>query len=599
MDPGSHIQMPSDMTWDLSELYGGVKDPRLHQDLQRAETEALTFRTAYQPRLTRNDLHAPGLALALKEYESIHEMGLRPYLFAYLYAAAQTHDPQGIALLKKTKQRWNDILDLLSFFEPGLMELPEGVLERLAHEPPLTDYRQYLLRLLQKRPHGLPEPEERLLKRQRLSGRDAFISLFDEVMGSLNVALTLDGQPCQVHMDQLLALRNSPDLGLRHEAHRRGMRKLSESGVVFKNILNAVVMDHVQESRLRKYPSFIHQSLALNDMDGECMEAMMSEVETHYPLARKYFALKAEGLGVKRLRTPDLMAPMGEGLMKIPLEKAEQLLLEWAEHVHPIFHSIVREVFKRRRIDAQARAEKKLGAFCECFAPSHPAYISMRYDGSVKNLMTLAHEVGHAVHYRLAAEQGYLNFRPPPILAETGAVFFETLFCHYLMKKAEFQKHGAAIRSAYVDEIILCVFRQHVLTRFEQAVHTLRQDHFLDEAEICDLWRAQNEKLYEDCVDTIPEDDWGWAYIPHFIHHPFYCYSYIFGALLSLSLLKAYEEDPQDTLNKVTGLLQSGGSRALLEMISEMGINPGSDAFYRQAFRRLKEMIEGLGTLIE
>ncbi|UCF56357.1 MAG: oligoendopeptidase F, partial [Deltaproteobacteria bacterium] len=342
-------------------------------------------------------------------YESVHEMGMKPYAFAYLYQASDLRDQRRTGLFQKVSEAWNEISEMLTFFLLEIMELPEAFLESLANHDALLNYRHFLLRQFQWKPYTLSEPEEKIIKRKNLSGRKVFVSLYDELMGSLSFPVEIEGQRRSLSTDQVLSLLHSPDRSLRENAYQTLLEELGRQSIFFKNILNALVLDHHLENLKRGHPSPMHRVCLSDGVDDTAIETMMEVVERHYPLAQRYFHLKARFLGLEKLRNTDLLAPLTKEGIQIPFSRAKRLVLEAIENLHPLIYSIGCEFFERKWIDAEMRKGKRGGAFCKCFAPFLHPFLSINYGGSLRDVMTLAHELGHGIHYRLAAKQSYLN----------------------------------------------------------------------------------------------------------------------------------------------------------------------------------------------
>ncbi len=578
--------------WDLEDLYHGDKDPRLCEDLDAVRDKALGFVALFKGKINNENLDPKTLLSAIREYESIHEMGMRPYLFAYLYHSVDTQAHKRNRLLQKVRETWSEISQMVAFFELEIKALPGDSLTRLAAHEDLFKYRHFLLNQIRFKPYALSEPEEMMIKRGHVSGRDAFLSLYDEIMGSLHVPVVINEKEHSLTIDQAQALFYSPDRALRETASETLFLELKKQGVIFKNIINALVLDYSLENQYRRHPSPMHRVHLLNEVNEPVIEGMMESVEDHYPLAWKYFRLKARGLGLKGLKTHDIFAPLQTDVPQLTFPEAEALVLGAMEELHPLFYSASKQFFDDRRIDAESRSGKQNGAFCKCLAPSIPPYISLGYNGTIGGLMTLAHELGHGIHYRLASNQSYLNFRPPPVLAETASTFMEAALTAYLINHKVFERHGSAILASRIEGILTTVFRQNVITRFEQAIHQKRQDHLLSTQEICRIWWDENKRFYEQQVEMTAGYAWDWARIPHLFHCPFYCYSYIFGNLLSIILFQNYREKGDGFLETIIDLFKAGSSRAPMEMFTEMGLNPEDKSFWKPAFQYIEDLID-------
>jgi len=577
--------------WDLEALYHGDEDPRLCEDLGAVRDKTLGFVASFKGRINTENPDPKTLLSAIREYESIHEMGMQPCLFAYLYHSEDTRDHKRNRLQQKVKKEWNEISQILAFFELEIKTLPEDSLRKLAAHQDLSNYRHFFLNQIRWKPHALSEAEEKIIKQGRLSGRDAFLSLYDQFTGALSFSVKIEGKSVEFNVYQVLSLLRSPDRPLREKALDAFFKELEKHGLVFKNILNALLLAHQQEDVGRGHPFPMHRIHLNNEMNESIIENMMGAVEDHYPLARRYLRKKARCLGLGKLKNTDIFAPLKEENHLISFSDARKFILEAAEDLHPVFHSLVREICASNRIDAEVRGGKQNGAFCKSMAPSLHPYISISYAGNMGDLMTLAHEIGHAIHYRLCSEQSYMNFDPSPILAETASTFMEIVVMEYLMKKKNYQKLRPTLLALQIEGILTTVFRQNVLTRFEQAIHNKRRDHLLGAREICRLWWDENYRFYGEEVKMIDGYRWGWTYIPHLFHRPFYCYSYIFGNLFSIMLFQNYQEKGDGFLETIIDLLKTGSSRAPIEMIKEMGLDIENKDCWELAFKYMEDLI--------
>ena len=586
--------MAKGIVWKLDDLYLGQDDPRLDQDLEAVREKAKAFVSSYKGKISDKDLEAQTLLSAIQQYEAIHELGMKPYAFAYLYHASDVRDPKRDGLFQGVREAWNEILEMITFFPLEIMALPESALKRLKKNDALQSYRHFLLQQTKLKPHALSEPEESIIQRMRLSGRKALISFYDEFIASLQVDLEIDGQVKSFSVEQVLSLLYEPDRSLRENAFQTLLEALSRQSVVLRNIFNALLLDHGLENLKRAHPSPMHRACITDGVAEGTVGEMMEVVEAQYPLARKYFCEKARLLGLQKLSTTDLWAPLNDERTQIPFSKARGFVLEAMETFHPSFYSIAHEFFEKNWIHAESRKGKRSGALCKCFAPSQHPFVLMNYSGNLRDVAILAHELGHGIHYKLASRQSFLGFDPSPVLAETASTFSEILLIQHLLKSKALHAHAPALLASHLDGIMITVYRQNVLTRFEQAIHRERQNQLLSTEEICQLWWEENERLYGEDVEMIPSYRWGWAYVPHFIHHPFYCYSYIFGNLLAIALYQHFQNNGQDCSERIISLLSAGTSQTPMEMLAQLGLGPAQKSLWEQAFHYVKKLIDAL-----
>ncbi len=590
--------MAKGVVWNLDDLYHGQEDPRLHQDLEAVREKARVFVSLYKGKLGDKGLEAQALLSAIRAYESIHELGMKPYAFAYLFHASDVLDPERNTLFQRVQEAWNEILEMITFFPLEIMALPGTALRSLEENDAPQSYRHFLRQLTKLKPHALSEPEEKIIQRMRLSGRKALVSLYDEFMASLQVAMEVEGRVRSFSVQQVLSLLYGPDRSLRANAYQRLLEELGKQSVVLRNIINTLLLDHRLETLKRGHPSPMHRACIIDGVEEGIIGEMMEVVEAHYPLARRYFSKKAPLLGLDKLDTADLWAPLNAEEMRIPFSQAQGFVLGAMESFHPLFHSVAREFFEKNWIDAESRKGKRSGALCRCFAPSQHPFVLMNYSGNLRDVAILAHELGHGIHYQLASRQSFLGFDPSPVLAETASTFSEILLIQHLLKRKAFETQTPALLLSHLDGIMVTVYRQNVLTRFEQAIHRDRENRPLSTQEICQIWWEENERLYGEKVEMIPAYRWGWAHVPHFVHHPFYCYSYIFGNLLAIVLYQYFQNTGEDFSEKIIGLFTAGASQTPMEMLAQLGLDPTQKSLWEQAFsyvEKLLDALEGLG----
>ena len=588
-----NINSAEGVLWDLKELYGDQDDPRLLKDMRKALDRAEKFAVSYKGRRA-NDLDGETLLAALREYEQIHEIGMKPCFFATLLFSGQTQDHGRRELLDEIREKWNEIECLLVFFRLEMMALNR--IKELTDRKELTEYRHFLYHLQQWQPYALKEREEMASARKDLTGRSAFATHFDEITGALSIPVPMHGKEVHLNIAEVLALLHRPDPAPRAEAFDALLQALASQGSLFKDILNSLLTNHNQDSRQRGHPSPMHKSLLANGLEEHMVEAMMVSVEKHYGMAERYFRLKAGILDLEHITYTDQFVPLEPGTAGIDFPKARSVLLSSMEAFHPRFLEAARGFFDKRRIDAEVRAGKINGAFCKSFAPSLPPYISMNYSGHLRDLMILAHEIGHGIHFAFSRGQTYLNYPPPPLLSETAATFCEMIVAARLLGKKDFQSYRKHLLTCHIEGIITTVFRQTVLTRFEQAIHRLRQDKVLSAEEICQCWWDENQRLYGKDVVLPSLYGWGWACVPHFFHRPFYCYNYIFGNLTAILLFQKCRARPE-FIGEVIGLFSKGGSEGTLEVFQDLGFDFEGEPFWEKSFAYVESLIDALENL--
>jgi len=545
--------------WDLGDLFAGHDDPRIEQILSASLGRAQAFARAY-----RGSVAIPGgppperLLAAVKELEDLEADLRRVGVYADLLYATDTGRAECRALKERVELQGTEIGNTILFFDLEWMELSEEAAERLMADPVLTGYRHYLHCLRRFRPHRLSEPEERLLNERDNTGRRAFARLFTECTTALCFPVERDGTTQHLTMSEVLALAHHPDRDLR----RRGLESLygvlGANALVLTSVYDTLLLDHLTLDRLRRYPTPMTERHLANEIDPEAVERMMAVAETNYGLARRYFALKARLLGLPRLALYDQYAPVGDALPTCPYPEGQRTILEAFQSFAPLFRDIAQRFFEGHWIDAEVRQGKVGGAFCASVTPDLHPYILCNYTDNLRDVMTVAHELGHGLHGYLARKQSLFNAETPLTMAETASVFCEAVVFDHLVRTQADPGVRLALVCGKIEETFATVFRQTVLTRFEQAVFERRTEGRLTAETICSAWLAANRSYYGDAVELADGYRWGWSYISHFIHSRFYCYSYVFGELLVLSLYRRYKEEVASFVPRYVVLLEGG-----------------------------------------
>jgi oligoendopeptidase F len=594
--PAPESTPDAENVWNLADLYASPQDPTVSSEMEKSLRAARDFQSDYQGKEIVS-LDPPDFLRALKRYEAILEEGLKPFLYGSLLFSEDTQNTEYKSLLQKGKEAWNQLENALLFFRLALTCLPDSRLKDFGDYPPLRDYRHALEFHRRFQPFTLKEKEEEIVNRKNLTGRSAFTNLFDEFTGSFVFHLKIGEEEKELTGSEVLALLHSPDRELRERAFRTFLQHHGQNSLVLAALFNALILDHRVEDELRGYKEPMQRTHLENEIRPEAVELMMGATETYYPLAQEYFQIKACLLGLPKLKNCDIYAPLPGGHRVLPLAEAKDLLLRSFGRFHPLFGRIAAEFFEKQWVDAKIRKGKYGGAFCSGLTPSLHPYLLLNYTGNLRDALTLAHEMGHGIHFYLARKQTLLNFDPPLTLAETASVFGEMIMAQALLRDEGDLEVRQALLCAEIEDIIATVFRQNVLTRFEQAVYDLRRDHLLSGKEIGDLWWRENEKLFGKAVEMVPEYRWGWSYISHFIHSRFYCYSYIFGELVVLALYEKYLEEGETFIPGFVRLLESGGSASPDVLLARLGLDVNRADLWERGFKVIRNLIDELKSL--
>jgi oligoendopeptidase F len=584
--------------WNLSDLFAAHDDPQIEATLKNCHGRAGAFAERFRSQMEQpNTLTAGILLQALNELETIYEALGRVGSYSGLLYAADTAKPEYQDLEQRIEQRSTEIRNQLLFFELEWLKCDEEVANRLIGDPWLKTYKHYLSNLRRYRAHTLSEPEEKVINERNNTGRNAFGRLFSEITSSLTFTIEKEGRTEDRNLSQILSLLHEPDRALRQRAMDTLYRGLSQHGQVLTFTYDTLIQDHLTMDRLREYPNPMAQRHLINEIDGEAVKTMMAVTESNYGLAQDYFRVKAKLLELPRLALYDQYAPVGKEVRPFPYSQAQRSILAAFGAFDPTFRELAAEFFAKNWIDAEVRKGKRGGAFCASPSPQLHPYILCNYDDNLRDVMTVAHELGHGLHGCLSRKQNYFNYDTPLTTAETASVFGEMLVFDHLLGRQTDAQAQIALLAGKIEDIFATVFRQNVLTRFEELAFSARKEKRLTPETLGSLWLEANGKYYGDAVDMPEGYRWGWSYIPHFIHSRFYCYSYVFGQLLVLALYRMYKDEGKSFVPKYFSLLEAGGSDSPEALLKPLGVDIHKAEFWQKGFEEIKELVAGLQRL--
>jgi oligoendopeptidase F len=584
------------LSWDTSPLYPSPDSAELQRAFTVAAEQAEAFRERYQGKTV--GLDPAGLLQALTGFEALQELIVKPQMYAHLMFAADSEDDGNKSLSQKAAEFGNLMARQLLFFDLEIMAIADASFAEMYGDERLANYRHYLANVRKFRAHTLSEREEQLLKRKDLTGADAFCRLFDELSASFRYKMPVDGEEQEFTGEELLGMLHHTDPLLRERAFTTFLKRHEQEGIVFSAVFNDITLDHSQELELRSYSAPMEPTNIANEIEAPVVERLMAVSEANYPLAREYFRLKAGLLGLPKLKNTDIYAPIGSESKSYTFAEAKEMVLDAYRAFNPDYGPVIEAFFSERRIDVLPRPGKGGGAFCMGMTPSLPPYVLMNFTGNLRDVATLAHELGHGLHFVLAGCQTMLNYHAPLPLAETASVFGEMLLTRHLLEREGDRNVKVALLCAKIEDIIATTFRQNVLTRFEERLHLERRDGLLTSNRICTIWWEENEKLYGDAVDMIEPYRWGWSYISHFIHARFYCYSYVFAELLVLSLYRSYLREGAAFIPRYEAILKSGSSLSPADAVRPAGMDLEDPDFWQRGYDLLRDLIHELRGLV-
>ncbi|MBM4385025.1 MAG: M3 family oligoendopeptidase [Deltaproteobacteria bacterium] len=576
--------------WNLSHLYEEPARAAIDRDLAASLAAANAFAARYRGRVAQ--LGARELAESVDAYEAALKPASRAGAYASLQFAADTQTPAHGALVAHVQEKGTEVRNALRFFELEWIAVDAARAESLLADPALAKRRHYLAAARRYRPHVLSEAEERILDETANQGSRAWSRLFDETVASLRFTPVLAGKPEERGLEETLALLYDA----RRERRQAGAAALTEglrnSSRVIAFALNTLVASKATEDRLRKYAGMMDERHLANEIEATSVDALMSACERAFPLVQRYYRLKAKLLGIPQLADYDRYAPLFEEKRARSWAEARDIVLRSYRAFSPEIANIASRFFAGDWIDAEVRPGKSGGAFCATTLPELHPYVLMSFTGESRDVMTLAHELGHGVHSVLAEPCGLLEQQAPLTTAETASVFGEMLVFRALMKEESDPKARLALLCGKLEDAFATVFRQVVLTRFEEKLHAARRSEGeLPAARINALWLEANAPMHGDAVALSDDYAWWWLYIGHFVHSPFYCYAYAFGELLVLALLGRYDAEGAPFIAKYRALLAAGGSETPSVLLARVGLDVTDAKFWDGGIAVIEGMV--------
>jgi oligoendopeptidase F len=568
------------VAWNLDPLLdGGAANPGAAVEgmIADAQQRAEAFAEAHAGKVA--ELDGPGLVAAMHELEAIQDELGRAGSYAMLNFAGNTADPPRGALLQKVQEGATKIETTLLFFELEWAALEDQQADALLAADGLEFARHHLRTARRYRPHLLSEPEEKILAEKALTGRTAWSRLFEEQASAITVDLPDESEP--VSLEVALSRLFNPDRDVRRSAAERVTAALEPGLRTRGYVLNTLLADKAVDDRLRHYPHWLASRNLSNEASDESVEALIAAVRARYELPRRWYRLKARLLGIDQLADYDRMAAVTQEDEQVEWTRARETVLESYSAFSGELGALAQRFFDESWIDAPVRPNKRGGAFCAYTVPSAHPYVLLNYTATRRDVLTLAHELGHGVHAALGARQGLFHMATPLTMAETASVFGETLVFGRLLEQAATPESRLSLLAESIEGSIATVFRQVAMNRFEHLAHTERREHGeLAVDRIGELWADSQHELLGDAVEITDGYRSWWSYVPHFIGSPGYVYAYAYGQLLALAVYGRYEEEGESFVPAYLDLLAAGGSRSPEDLGKIVGVDLADPGFW-------------------
>ena len=575
----------TEIEWNLSDLYSGYDDPVIEQDITFCQDEATAINSEYADRVEK--LTPESLNTLVVRLEKLETRLGQLFTFAFLNFATSTHDQEVSAFLQRMREIASNIGKETVFFELEWNKVDQEKAAALVESETLVHYHHYLENMRKYAPHQLSQIEEKLLLERAPVGRGSWTSLFEKIMGHQKFGVQ------QRTEEEVLSDLYSPDREVRKQAAADLTEGLNSQLHILTHIFNTLLAEKMISDRLRKYPVWVSSMNLGNELEEKTVETLIDATVNRYDIPMRYYRIKKEMLGFDELLDYDRYAPLPHlPDTKISWDECRVMVLKAFGEFSPRMAEIASYFFDRGWIHAPVQEGKRGGAFAHPCVPEVHPYVLVNYTGNLRDVSTVAHELGHGVHQYLAAEQGYYNSNTPLVLAETASVFAELLVFNSQLELLKDLEERKAFICQKLESIFATVFRQVSMNRFEDKVHNARREQGeLKTEEITDFWLSTQRQMFGDSV-TLSEDYgiW-WSYIPHFLHTPGYVYSYAFGELLVLALYALYKKDGEAFVPKYMSLLGAGGSQTPYKLLEPFEVNLDDPRFCNDGLQIIDDML--------
>ncbi|MEN9563648.1 MAG: hypothetical protein RIR73_1892 [Chloroflexota bacterium] len=579
--------------WDLSQLYSGYDSPELENAFDMIEEQVDSFE-GVRNKLTP-DISTEQFMEVMKADETSTRIANKLYSFAGLSFTADTQDQKAQALQARVMQFLAENQNRTLFFSLWWKELDDANAKRLMDAS--GDYRYYLEAMRLYKPHTLSEAEEKIINLKNVTGVSALGNLYDSITSRYAFKMKVGGKEKEMTAGELYSYRYSTDPAVRAASYQSQFKVLSEDGNILGQIYQTIVRDwHSENINLRKFKNSIAPRNLSNDVPDEAVEALLSVARKNVGIFQRYFKMKAKHLGMKKIRRYDIYAPLAASKKTYEWDTAVNMVLDAFQGFSPKVAELAKRVFDQNRIDSEVRKGKRGGAFCWGFLPEETPYVLVNYLGNSREVATLAHELGHAIHAMLAEHHSTYTFHSSLPLAETASTFAEMVLIDKLLTEEKDESVRRDILFKQMDDAYATIMRQSYFALFEKTAHELTQKN----ASVDDLANAYLDNLKEQFGDSLELSDefkWEWVGIPHIYQTPFYVYAYAFGQLLVYALYQQFKAEGESFKPKYLKILSAGGSEAPEKILSEAGINIRDAKFWQGGFNVLEKLVSELEKL--
>ncbi len=576
----------TDVVWNLDDLYESLQDELLKDDLDLCLQEAELLKASCAGKL--DELEPAVFARTVRRLERIQENLGRIGTYAFLNFVTQVKNSEAGAFLQLSKEDASSVNRELVFFDLEWAKMDIQSADRLLEAEDTAPYRHYLTNLRRYADHLLSNSEETLLVELSPVGNESWLTLFEKLMGHLEFGENKRSE------EEVLSDLYAGSREVRKAAALELTEGLQSQLHILTHIFNTILAEKMIDDRLRSYPSWVSARNLSNELDDRTVDALVSSTTERYDIVQRYYEYKKGLLGLDELHDYDRYAPLPSlPDQLVPWQECRDMVLDGFRAFSPEMADIASFFFERNWIHAPLLEGKRGGAFAHPAVPDAHPYVLVNYTGNLRDVSTVAHELGHGIHQYLAKDKGYFNSDTPLVLAETASVFAELLIFHRQLDTLDNADQKRAFICQKLESIFATVFRQISMNRFEDMIHNSRRDKGeLSTDDLSALWMESQKAMFGDTVSLGDHYRLWWSYIPHFLHTPGYVYSYAFGELLVLSLYRIYKEEGEDFIPKYLHLLSQGGSQSPYELLTPFNIDLNSPTFWQGGLLVIEEMLK-------
>lgn len=579
--------------WSLADLYPGFEAPDFEEAFDNVDEQVTSFE-GLRANLTP-DMPADRFVEVVKAAEAFSRIERKLYAFAGLSFAADTQDQAAQSAQARVQQFLADMENRTLFFSLWWKDLEDDEAQRLMEAA--GDYRYFLEEMRNFKPHTLSEPEEKVVNLKNVTGSSALVTLYSSITNRYVFKLEVDGEVKELTRGQVMAYVQGADPDLRAAGYQELYKVYGDDGPILGQMYQTRVRDWRNENlTLRKFSSPMAVRNLTNDIPDKAVDILLEVARKNAGVFQRYFRMKANVLGVPKLRRYDIYAPVVKSEKNFDYGSAVQKVFESFSDFDPRLGELAQRVFDEDHMDSEVRKGKRDGAFCWSVLPGMTPYVLMNWQGRARDVGTLAHELGHAIHSMLAGEHSLFTFHSSLPLAETASTFGEMMMTDRLLAEEKDEAVRRDILFGQVDDAYATIMRQAYFALFEKQAHEMVANNASVD-EIAEMYMGNLREQFGDALELSDEFKWEWVSIPHFYHTPFYVYAYAFGQLLVLSLYKQFKEEGESFKPKYIKLLSAGGSEAPARILKEAGIDIESQAFWQGGFDVVDEMVGQLEAL--